>query len=210
MSGYIKLHRQIFDSAIWQSDSDLLKLFLYLLGKAFFMESKFQGLNIERGEVLTSISIIADDCMYSTRYGMKKWSRTYVYRMLAKLEAEPYSMVEILSDARGTHIRILNYEKYQGTDEKVKRKKIELSTEGFDEWWELYPRKDAKKKALETWGRLAPDEELRAKMMTVLQAQVIAWRDREKKHILLPTTYLNGQRWEDEVKSPTLGRRIIE
>lgn len=82
--------------------------------------------------------------------------------------------------------------------ERVAKKKV--STEGFDEFWEQYPRKEAKAKAIEAWNRLQPDQTIRAAILGALSRQKISgqWLRDGGRFIPLPATYLNGNRWEDE------------
>lgn len=72
---------------------------------------RFPGFEIKRGELVTSLSIIADDNEYMERKILKKWSRAKVSRMLHYLDDEKY--IKILADTYGTHISVLNYETYQ-------------------------------------------------------------------------------------------------
>lgn len=113
--GYVLLARIMQDSAIWRDDPHVLKLFIYLIMEARFdMEpKKFPGFDLKRGEVLTSLSRIADDNEYF-RHSVKKWSRSKVSRMLEKLQDQGY--IEQVSDTYGTHIRITKYETYQNPD----------------------------------------------------------------------------------------------
>ena len=67
---------------------------------------------------------------------------------------------------------------------------IELS---FDEFWKVYPRKDNKKKAAVTWNRLSNKK--RKLAFNDCQMRFIG---REKQFIMMPTTYLNGERWNDD------------
>lgn len=73
--------------------------------------------------------------------------------------------------------------------------------EGFDQWYQHYPRKVAKKAAQRAWKALKPNAELRA----IILADTISreWPD-EDRYKLHPATYLNGARWEDE-KPPSAG-----
>jgi hypothetical protein len=74
--------------------------------------------------------------------------------------------------------------------------------EGFDDFWRLYPRKHARKKALEAWRNIKADE-LPA-IMAGLKVAIYTeqWEKDNGKWIPLPTTWLNGRRWEDEVTVP--------
>lgn len=68
----------------------------------------------------------------------------------------------------------------------------------FEDWWALFPRKENKAKAFEAWTRLNPDAALTARIMerTALYAGCQKVAD---GYIQLPTTFLNGRRWEDEM-----------
>jgi len=66
----------------------------------------------------------------------------------------------------------------------------------FDSFWSIYPRKENKKKAETAWKRMTiKDQEAVMKDLPGYSAQVDG---KEKRFILLPTSYLNGRRWEDE------------
>jgi hypothetical protein len=75
--------------------------------------------------------------------------------------------------------------------------------EGFDLFWKAYPKKVKKKDARKVWARLKPDEALRSKIHGALETQRREWDAR--KFIPDPTTWLNGERWEDEVAAPAAG-----
>ncbi len=110
---YFIVTRKLFKSAIWRDNPHVLKLFLYLIGMARYRKKpkKFPGFEVRRGELVTSLAIIADDNEYMERRIIKKWSRAKVSRMLDCLQKEDY--IKILPDTYGTHIRVLNYDTYQ-------------------------------------------------------------------------------------------------
>mgnify|MGYP006080094703 FL=1 len=73
---------------------------------------------------------------------------------------------------------------------------------GFDKFWESYPNKKDKQKAIKAWAKYQPD------IVDILKALVIQknseeWKKDNGRYIPLPTTWLNGARWEDEVSSKT-------
>jgi hypothetical protein len=80
-------------------------------------------------------------------------------------------------------------------------KKTNAQINGFDAWWDAYPRKKDKKKALDIWKRknLAKRaDELIAK----LKEQVCdceSFNRSDKTKIAYPTTYLNGERYDDDI-----------
>ncbi|WP_432783793.1 YdaU family protein [Pseudomonas corrugata] len=72
----------------------------------------------------------------------------------------------------------------------------------FPKFWSLYPRKQDKAKAQKAWAKLKVTDDLFALIATGLAAQVVSadWLKEGGKYIPMPTTWLNGKRWEDEVK----------
>lgn len=67
----------------------------------------------------------------------------------------------------------------------------------FDDFWLLYPRKCAKKDARRAWERLSLTD--RVSCLTALVEWNPIWRDKETQFLPYPATYLNGERWEDEI-----------
>jgi len=75
---------------------------------------------------------------------------------------------------------------------------------GFDRFWKLYPRHEAKKKAHQVWMKLAPDNGLVDTICEALAQQVaMKYAHTERRFIPLPTSWLNGQRWMDDVVEET-------
>lgn len=70
--------------------------------------------------------------------------------------------------------------------------------EQFKQFWDRYPRGDAKKKTREKWMRLNPDPALFAKIMAGLERSIRSdqWRRGIIPHAV---TWLNGERWEDDL-----------
>ena len=76
----------------------------------------------------------------------------------------------------------------------------------FESFWQAYPRKVGKGAAEKAFNKLKPDAELLEKMKLALQAQAIYRREAQKAGTFLPdwchpSTWLNGQRWLDEIPS---------
>lgn len=70
----------------------------------------------------------------------------------------------------------------------------------FDEFWKAYPRKSNKGFARKVFDKLKVDRELLNKMIQALALQNrTVWKDKEQQYIPHPSTWLNGERWEDEV-----------
>lgn len=75
----------------------------------------------------------------------------------------------------------------------------EVVSPGFAEFWDAYPRKTAKRAAIKVWNRLAPSDDLRARMAAALAEQKRSpqWTRDNGQFIPHAATWLNGQRWED-------------
>jgi len=78
----------------------------------------------------------------------------------------------------------------------------EATPDLFSSFWKLYPRKQDKAKAQKAWAKLKVTPELFALIVTGLSAQVASadWLKDDGRYVPMPTTWLNGRRWEDEVK----------
>jgi len=72
--------------------------------------------------------------------------------------------------------------------------------DGFERFWELYPRHDSKKESRAKWRRMRPAE--RRAAIEALPIHLTRWRSRGGDwHRFVPhaSTWLNQQRYEDEV-----------
>jgi len=76
-----------------------------------------------------------------------------------------------------------------------------LVEQAFEQFWHLYPRKAGKKTARKAWASIKPDESLITKIMEALNAATRYWHHHgvAMKHIPHPSTWLNEERWEDEL-----------
>lgn len=71
----------------------------------------------------------------------------------------------------------------------------------FDVFWALYPRRVAKADARRAWAKISPD--LYPAVIAGLQLQLKhnqQWQRDGGQYIPYPATWLNGERWEDEME----------
>lgn len=95
-----------------------------------------------------------------------------------------------------------------GTIEEGKKKKKKYmrnahgSSDGFDQFWERYPKKKDKTRAIKAWNRIHPDIELLKTILLAVDRQkhMPEWQKENGQYIPLPSTWLNGSRWEDELQ----------
>lgn len=75
----------------------------------------------------------------------------------------------------------------------------------FEMFWKDYPRRTAKPAAKKAFKKLKPTMQLLAKMQQAIANQkATVWKDKEEQYIPHPATWLNNERWEDEVKAPPM------
>lgn len=77
----------------------------------------------------------------------------------------------------------------------------------FAQFWELYPRKVAKKDAETAWKRMTPEQKFAA--IHALPIHVRYWNvsGTSKEYLPYPATWLNGERWTDELAMPESAAR---
>ena len=76
--------------------------------------------------------------------------------------------------------------------------------DGFERFWELYPRKEGKKAARKAWDKIRPGIELQMQIRNALRQQKTSdqWTRDGGQYIPHPATWLNGERWKDETVVP--------
>jgi len=87
--------------------------------------------------------------------------------------------------------------------DKVKtyvRPKAEKTAARFAEWWAVYPKKVNKKNALAIWKRKKLDR-IADTLIEKTRERIASDPNWANGYILNPTTYLNGERWNDEIET---------
>lgn len=126
-----------------------------------------------------------------------------------KLELKEYlsrfsknSVYQVLSASRGGQDRI--EVGLKGGRNKPSCSSPSAPQEGFSEFWRLYPRKEDKANAVRAWDKIRP-EERGAVLAGVERAKVTdQWQREGGRYIPLPSTFLNGKRWQDELALPCI------
>lgn len=112
--GFIALSRDLIDSSLWQLPPDHLRVALYLLLKARHKSNNHtlpDGTKIRRGELVTSMLLIAENCSYYENRMIREMSRKKALNILNNLES--IGFLERNSHRKGTHITLCNYDTYQ-------------------------------------------------------------------------------------------------
>ena len=74
-----------------------------------------------------------------------------------------------------------------------------LAHDLWEDFWLLYPRHEAKKDARKAWARIGESAHLAAVVAIADWRLVWKAQGRDSRVIPLPATWLNGERWEDEI-----------
>jgi len=72
----------------------------------------------------------------------------------------------------------------------------------FEEFWKAYPKKQGKGAALKAWNKIKPDKRLFETILASVRDNVEnnqQWRRDNGQYIPNPSTWLNQQRWLDEI-----------
>ena len=82
----------------------------------------------------------------------------------------------------------------------------------FDEFWKEYPNKKAKAKAVQSFMKINPDQELFKEIMAGLEKakQSSQWKKDGGQFIPHPTTWLNQERWNDEITANVPTRKSVK
>ena len=72
---------------------------------------------------------------------------------------------------------------------------------GFDQFWQCYPRKIGKGAARRSWLKIKPDAALQAVIIDSVANHKASWERKDRDFIPYPSTYLNQERWKDEVQN---------
>lgn len=87
---------------------------------------------------------------------------------------------------------------YKIREDKISKDKV--MTEGFEDFWKAYPKKVNKKEASSAWKKAN-----RPSLETILRAiekqkKSEQWAEDNGKYIPYPSSWLNKERWSDELK----------
>ena len=101
MEGFIQLHRKLLEWE-WYDDTPTFKLFIHFLLKANYTDKKWRGIDIKRGQFLTSTSKLSQETGLT-----QKQVRKSIEKLIKTGE------VGKVTTSRNTIITVLSYNKYQ-------------------------------------------------------------------------------------------------
>ena len=69
----------------------------------------------------------------------------------------------------------------------------------FDQFWQAWPLKRAKKDAEKAWKAVGADNQIEAILQAVDKQRRTIWAGEKSRFIPLPATWIRGERWTDEI-----------
>ncbi len=92
---------------------------------------------------------------------------------------------------------------YTEQEKAPKLRSAATNPAGFEEFWAAYPKKEGRKACLQWWRKHRPLADLLAIMLAQIAAakQTKKWQDEGGRYIPMPATWLNQERWNDELPS---------
>lgn len=81
---------------------------------------------------------------------------------------------------------------------------VDVHRQRFDAFWSVYPKRVGKGAAEKWWRKRKPSQSLTDTMISAVQEQAKSdqWRREGGQFIPNPTTWLNQERWKDDVPAP--------
>ena len=127
-------------------------------------------------------------------------SKYIITKMINKKEDDNHSSNIIKQDTKNKAIK------------KQNKELNELQEKQFDKFWQAYPKKVSKKEAQKSWNKINPSLELFEKILKALEIvkQTGQWNTDNGKFIPYPATWLNQERWTDEIKMMQDIKPVIE
>lgn len=97
--------------------------------------------------------------------------------------------------------RCQTWEKLQTKHNKIKHNNINIYICSFEGFWDRYPKRVGRKKVEELYKRIVTSKEKEQALMEGLEKYIGKWtaEKTDVKYIPNPATWLNQERWEDEV-----------
>ena len=219
--GFIQLHRKIVEWE-WYKNTNTFRVFLHCLLMANFTDGRFEGVEVKRGQFVSSLPNLAKQTLLSiqqVRTALDHLKSTgeitdKAYAKFRVITVVKYDMYQ--QDNRQNNSQSTGYQQAsnrQSTGNQQQYNNNNNNNKGimekgnnnisclFDQFWSAYPRKEAKAKAKTAFEKIKPDEELLLKMIDAVEKQkkTDQWTRDGGQYIPHPATWLNQRRWEDEI-----------
>jgi len=221
--GWVKLFRKITEWE-WYQDSQMVHLFIHLVVMANHQDKKWKGVEVKRGQLLTGRKALSESTGISEKAVRNRLNRLEEGGEIIKKTASKFSIITICKyedyqqeenqkgqqraskgPAKG-HKQECKERKEKDSCANAPKKEAHCTLrngEAFSSFWEIYPKKRDKLKARTAWDKIKPDTKLTQQILSAvsLQKKTKDWTKEDGRYIPMPTTWLNGRRWEDEIET---------
>ena len=146
------------------------------------------------------------------------WQKFQTLRSDRKKDSEIPSFSDITTDSQPYDnqmspnvLRKISKDKISKDQDKASDgdgKEIKYS-DSFEEFWKVYPKKIGKGAAYKSWKKIKPSDVLKEKIINAVKMQCnsIQWQKEGGQYIPNPSTWLNQERWNDELKYNNVGSK---
>lgn len=173
----------------------------YLIARTSWLADMECLSDSERGRLFTALLNFAASGEKQEPRGSE---RVLFYKFCAEAEANCANFVQMHKDDVQMHNIYINNS--SNTLTQVSNNGIKNYTDSFNRFWDSYPSKVNKKRALEVWKKIKPDDDL---VETMLKS-IDAWKRTRKwmsGYVPNPDTWLRGENWNDEIPAEPSSRR---
>lgn len=227
MKGYIKLHRKLLENPI-HGNMKYAWLWIVLLLLASHKGTEFlhgnKLIKLECGQLLTGRKQLAEKSgikegtietilNYLESQQQIQQQKTTKYRVITILNWDKYQQDQQQIQQQNNN-KITTKRQQNDTFKNVKNvknvKKENIYIQNFEEFWKLHPKKIAKKdckkkylKILDKHEKLIkknkPSSNSHENIMRGFKLYLIQWKNTDVQFIPNPLTWLNQERWNDEI-----------
>ena len=223
-NGWIKIHRKMLDNPIVFKDPDHLAVWMYLLLEA--THKSYQTVFGGKPFVLVPGQLLTGRLKISRETKVEQHKVDRILKLFKSAQ-----LIEQRAERYGSLVSIVNWSKYQECeqqseqrlsneratseqrvstiqeDKNVKNKRNTISSnklsDEFDELWEMYPRKEGKKKAKDAYIRARKNGTSFEDVMNGIRnyQNHIEQTGMDRKYTKMGSTYFNGRCWEDRFET---------
>lgn len=224
--GFVVLQRTMLDWE-WYTEANTMRLFVHLLLTVNHTPKQWHGITVNRGQRVASYGKLAAETGLSVKEvrtalsHLKKTGEvahkatskfglfTVVnYNKYQSLDTQEGGQGAVRGQSRGSQGAVkgqqLNNENNENNEyiPPISPKGAKKDWPGFDDFYSCYPKHTGKQAALKAWNKLKPNPQLQQLIIKAVekQKQSQQWTKDGGQFIPLPATWLNGQRWEDELE----------
>ena len=206
-NGYVLLHRKI-QNWEWFSHPATRDVFIYLFLTANYEDGRFMGVDIKRGQKVTSISNLSKVLGFSERQIRTAINHLKTTGELTSKRHPKFSLFTVLNyeeyqQATGKTTSERQANDSQATTKEESNKAIKqkeyIYMPDFEKFWKAYPKKVGKQNAIKIFQKIDPmSEELFEKIIAEVEWQKKFGSMQDKQYCKDPERWLRDKRWDDE------------